>query len=56
MLTSLKRKYTVKETSKVMQQEEIATDLYNRDGFIQSRENDLSKASAKAVKKRAAVI
>jgi hypothetical protein len=56
MLTSLKRKYTVRETSKVMQQEEIAADLYNRDGLIQSREHDLSKASAKAVKKRAAVI
>jgi hypothetical protein len=55
-MSSYKKKHIVKETSKLVQQEEIAANLYDSLGFTQSREHNLSKASEKAVKKRAAVI
>jgi hypothetical protein len=56
MLLSFKRKQSAKEGYRVLQPGEIVPDLFNREVFVLSTEEDLSKASAKAVKKRAAVI
>lgn len=55
-MTSYKKKHSVKEAIKATHHHEISHDLINEDGFEQARLADLSKASAKAVKKRAAVI
>lgn len=55
-MTSYKKKHSVKEAIKATHHHENSYELYNEDGFEQERQAGLSKASAKAVKKRAAVI
>jgi|LakMenEpi03Aug12_release.lakeMendotaPanAssembly.Ray.scaffolds.fasta_scaffold3724536_1 hypothetical protein len=52
MMTSIKKQLLLKEATKITRQLEMSDDLYDEEGFCESKLGDLSKASVKAVRKR----